>query len=61
MKVAGTPAEAEQIADTMLGMDIKGHRVHRVLVTADSDIAEELYLIVSAGPVQPHLPGHGLA
>ena len=45
----------------MLGMDIKGHRVHRVLVTADSDIAEELYLIVSAGPVQPHLPGHGLA
>ena len=44
VKVAGTPAEAEQIADTILGMDIKGHRVHRVLVTAASDIAEELYL-----------------
>jgi len=28
----------------MLGMDIKGHRVHRMLVTASSDIAEELYL-----------------
>ena len=44
VKVAGTPAEAEQIADTILGMDIKGHRVHRVLVTAASNIAEELYL-----------------
>lgn len=44
VKIAGTPAEAEQIADTILGMDIKGHRVHRVLVTAASDIAEELYL-----------------
>jgi len=44
VKIAGTPAEAEQIADTILGMDIKGHRVHRVLVTAASNIAEELYL-----------------
>lgn len=44
VKVAKTPAEAEEIADSMLGMDIKGHRVHRVLVTAASDIADELYL-----------------
>lgn len=44
VKVAKTPAEAEEIADSMLGMDIKGHRVHRVLVTAVSDIADELYL-----------------
>ncbi|HEY5359692.1 MAG TPA: ADP-forming succinate--CoA ligase subunit beta [Streptosporangiaceae bacterium] len=36
----GAAAKAEQI----LGMDIKGHTVHSVLVAADIDIAQEYYL-----------------
>jgi len=44
VKLAGTPAEVEQVAASILGMDIKGHRVHRVLVTAAAEVAEELYL-----------------
>jgi succinyl-CoA synthetase beta subunit len=44
VKVASTPAEVEEVAASILGMDIKGHRVHRVLVTAAADIADELYL-----------------
>ena len=44
VKLAETPAEAAEKATAILGMDIKGHTVHRVLVTAASDIAEEYYL-----------------
>src|SRR5439155_1569235 len=33
-----------QAADDILGMDIKGHRVHRVLVTEASEIADEYYV-----------------
>ncbi|HEY9391940.1 MAG TPA: ADP-forming succinate--CoA ligase subunit beta [Mycobacteriales bacterium] len=43
VKYAADPAEAEQRATDILGMDIKGHTVHRVLVTEASDIAEEYY------------------
>ncbi|TQM06403.1 ADP-forming succinate--CoA ligase subunit beta [Pseudonocardia kunmingensis] len=44
VKLARTPEEARATADAILGMDIKGHTVHRVLVTEASDIAEEYYL-----------------
>jgi succinyl-CoA synthetase beta subunit len=43
VKLAGSPAEASEKASAILGMDIKGHRVHRVLVTVASDIAQEYY------------------
>jgi succinyl-CoA synthetase beta subunit len=44
VKLARTPEETESTASAILGMDIKGHTVHRVLVTEASDIAEEYYL-----------------
>jgi succinyl-CoA synthetase beta subunit len=43
VKLAETPAEAKEKAEKILGLDIKGHIVHRVLVTEASDIAEEYY------------------
>ncbi|MFC0435236.1 ADP-forming succinate--CoA ligase subunit beta [Kutzneria buriramensis] len=43
VKLAGTPAEARAAAEAILGMDIKGHTVHKVLVTAASAIADEYY------------------
>ncbi|OLT01581.1 succinate--CoA ligase subunit beta [Pseudonocardia sp. CNS-004] len=44
VQLARTPEEAQEKAAAILGMDIKGHTVHRVLVTEASDIAEEYYL-----------------
>jgi succinyl-CoA synthetase beta subunit len=43
VKLAETPDEAEAKAEAILGLDITGHIVHRVLVTTASDIAEEYY------------------
>ncbi|GAA0910463.1 ADP-forming succinate--CoA ligase subunit beta [Pseudonocardia zijingensis] len=43
VKLAQTPEEAKEKAAAILGMDIKGHTVHQVLVTEASDIAEEYY------------------
>ena len=43
VKLAETPEEAQEKASAILGMDIKGHIVHKVLVTEASDIAEEYY------------------
>jgi succinyl-CoA synthetase beta subunit len=43
VKLAQTPEEAREKAAAILGMDIKGHTVHQVLVTEASDIAEEYY------------------
>jgi succinyl-CoA synthetase beta subunit len=43
VKLAETADEAQAKAEAILGMDIKGHTVHRVLVTTASDIAEEYY------------------
>ena len=43
VKVAGDGAEAEAHAKAILGMDIKGLTVHKVLVEQASDIAEEYY------------------
>jgi len=44
VKLAGNPDEAQAKADAILGMDIKGHTVHSVLVAEDIDIAQEYYL-----------------
>jgi succinyl-CoA synthetase beta subunit len=43
VKLATDAAQAQEKAQAILGMDIKGHTVHQVLVTAASDIAEEYY------------------
>ncbi|MDN5929682.1 MAG: ADP-forming succinate--CoA ligase subunit beta [Pseudonocardia sp.] len=43
VKLAKTPDEAAEKAGDILGLDIKGHIVHRVLVAEASDIAEEYY------------------
>jgi succinyl-CoA synthetase beta subunit len=43
VKLALTPEEAAEKAEAILGLDIKGHVVHRVLVAEASDIAEEYY------------------
>ncbi len=43
VKLASTPEEAREKAQAILGLDIKGHVVHRVLVTEASDIGEEYY------------------
>jgi succinyl-CoA synthetase beta subunit len=44
VKVAKTPDEAKAHAEQILGMDIKGHTVHRVLVDPGADIKEEYYV-----------------
>jgi succinyl-CoA synthetase beta subunit len=44
VKFARDPHEAQAKADQILGMDIKGHTVHSVLVAEDIDIAQEYYL-----------------
>ncbi len=44
VKVAKTPADAEAAARSILGMDIKGHTVHRVLVDPGADIKQEYYV-----------------
>ena len=44
VKVAKTPSDAESAARDILGMDIKGHTVHKVLVDPGADIKEEYYV-----------------
>lgn len=44
VKLAATPDEAQARAQDILGLDIKGHVVRRVLVTEATDIAEEYYV-----------------
>jgi len=43
VRLADGPADAAAKAEAILGMDIRGHVVRRVLVTQASDIAEEYY------------------
>jgi succinyl-CoA synthetase beta subunit len=43
VKLAQDPQDAVVKAREILGMDIKGHTVHRVLVAPAADIAEEYY------------------
>ena len=44
VKLAANPDEAKARAQDILGLDIKGHEVRRVLVTEATDIAEEYYV-----------------
>jgi succinyl-CoA synthetase beta subunit len=44
VKLAATPAEAQEKAHDILGLDIKGHIVHQVLVNPAADIEEEYYV-----------------
>ncbi len=44
VKLAKDPAETREVATAILGMDIKGHTVHKVLVAHAADIAEEYYV-----------------
>jgi succinyl-CoA synthetase beta subunit len=44
VKIANTPAEAKEKAAQILGMDIKGEKVQKVLVTEAVDIAREIYV-----------------
>jgi succinyl-CoA synthetase beta subunit len=46
VKLAHSPAEAQEKAAEILGMDIKGHTVHRVMVAEGAKIAEEFYFSV---------------
>src|SRR5450432_1144635 len=43
VKLAADPDEARTLAAAILGMDIKGHTVHRVLVAEASEIEQEFY------------------
>jgi succinyl-CoA synthetase beta subunit len=43
VKLAEDAAEARRHAEAILGMDIKGHTVGKVMITTTADIAEEYY------------------
>lgn len=47
IKLAETPAEAEARAYEILGIDIRGHTVHKVWIERASEIANELYLSIT--------------
>ena len=46
VKLARSAEEAREKAEAILGMDIKGHTVHKVLIAAGADIAEEYYFSI---------------
>ena len=46
VKVARSPEEAAAVADEILGLDIKGHVVRKVMVAQGADIAEEYYFSI---------------
>jgi len=46
VKLASSVEEAEQVASQILGMDIKGHTVHRVMIAPAASIEEEYYFSV---------------
>ena len=46
VKVAKTPDEAFEAAKAILGLDIKGHVVKRVMVAAGARIAQEFYFSI---------------
>jgi succinyl-CoA synthetase beta subunit len=47
IKLASTPDETEARAREILGLDIRGHTVHKLWVERASDIAREYYLSVT--------------
>ncbi|MDG9705605.1 ADP-forming succinate--CoA ligase subunit beta [Streptomyces sp. DH37] len=44
VKLASDPDDAVEKAGQILGMDIKGHTVHKVMLAQTADIAEEYYV-----------------
>jgi succinyl-CoA synthetase beta subunit len=44
VKLASDPDDAVEKARAILGMDIKGHTVHKVMLAQTADIAEEYYV-----------------
>ncbi len=44
VKLAADPDEAAKVADAILGMDIKGHTVRRVMLAQTADIVDEYYV-----------------
>lgn len=46
VKLAHSPQETADHAEAILGMDIKGHTVHRVMIAQGAKIAEEYYFSV---------------
>jgi succinyl-CoA synthetase beta subunit len=46
VKLAKSPDEAAEKAGEILGMDIKGHTVHRVMIAEGASIAEEYYVSI---------------
>jgi succinyl-CoA synthetase beta subunit len=46
VKLARSPQEAADRAGEILGMDIKGHTVHRVMIAQGARIAEEYYFSI---------------
>ena len=46
VKLAKSPEEAKDAAEAILGLDIKGHTVHRVMVAEGAAIKEEYYFSV---------------
>src|SRR5439155_14143565 len=47
IKLAEDPRDAEQKARAILGLDIRGHAVHRLWIERASDIAKEYYLSIT--------------
>ena len=46
VKVAENAADAKEKASAILGMDIKGHIVHKVMIAQAAPIAEEYYMAI---------------
>ena len=46
VKVAENADDAKEKASAILGMDIKGHTVHRVMIAQAAPIAEEYYVSI---------------
>src|SRR5438046_2496735 len=47
VKLAESPKDAEQKARDILGLDIRGHVVHKLWIERASDIAKEYYLSIT--------------
>ena len=46
VKIAKSPEQAGEHAEAILGMDIKGHAVHKVMIAEGAEIAEEYYFSI---------------
>ena len=56
VKVAKTPDEAYEAAKAILGLDIKGHVVKRVMIAAGCPHRQGVLLLGAAGPREPRVP-----